>query len=360
MNQLKLFITVGIIVSAALVINVPIISAKVYERKVKSQTVIAIASDLHDDTNQPLWPNVLNIKPNIFLFLGDNVPLDTLDESVMKYEYAKLATVDGFKRLLASEIPIVATWDDHDYGADDAGAEYKQKEVSRKLFLDFFREPSTSNRRKHSGVYDSKIFGVNGRRVQIIALDLRYFRSQLVKSLNKSGYIPNTDVNATMLGADQWTWLKNGLKKPAEVRIIMSSIQVISKDNGWENWMNFPLERAKLFKTIKDTGANGVLFVSGDRHFADLSIMNGGIGYPIYDFTSGPFTNVNNSTLEKNKYRLKQQYLGMNFGLITIDWAAYGKGTWIKIEARNIDNRSVLHEELPLSILQQGVLPYSR
>ncbi len=329
-------------------------------RPVHKQTVIAFAADIDQEKPQPLWNTILKLKPDIFLFLGDNVYLDTADETVMRNKYAKLAQNSGFAKFIAAQIPIVSTWDDHDYGLDDAGMEFAQKEISKKVFLDFFKDPIDSARRKRAGIYDSKIFGEPGRRVQVIALDLRTFRSSLKKSA-RGGNLPNSQASATVLGPEQWLWLREELKKPAEVRIIMSSIQVITRDNGWGNWMNFPLERRKLFNTIKDTGANGVVFVSGDRHFAELSNMNGGIGYPLYDLTTGSFNKAPKQfTEEKNMYRLVKPYSSESFGLITIEWPTEKKATWITLEARDLQNRPVVSARLPLSLLKQGVLPYRR
>ena len=81
-----------------------------------------------------------------------------------------------------------------------------------------------------------------------------------------------------MLGEDQWRWLAEQLRVPAEVRLLVSSIQVVAEDHGWEKWMNFPHERERLFKLIRETGAEGVIILSGDRHLAELSMMDGGVG----------------------------------------------------------------------------------
>jgi alkaline phosphatase D len=74
-------------------------------------------------------------------------------------------------------VPVLAVWDDHDYGANDAGAEYPMKAESQRMFLDFFGVAGDSPRRRRPGIYDARVFGPPGRRVQVILLDLRYFRS---------------------------------------------------------------------------------------------------------------------------------------------------------------------------------------
>src|SRR5262245_53217116 len=166
--------------------------------------------------------------------------------------------------------PILATWDDHDLGANDAGSDYPRKEESQRIFLDFFGDAVDSPRRYRPGVYDARVFGPEGRRLQVILLDTRYFRTSPLKRdvrtlMSQGPYIANKDPDATILGEDQWRWLAEQLKVPAEVRIIASSIQVVAEDHGWEKWMNFPRERERLFTLIRDTGAQGVILLSGNR-----------------------------------------------------------------------------------------------
>ena len=130
-----------------------------------------------------------------------------------------------------------------------------------------------------------------GKRVQVILLDTRYFRtSPLARNaralMTRGPYVPDPDPNSTVLGEDQWRWLAEQLRVPAEVRLIASSIQVVAEDHGWEKWMNFPHGLERLFRLIRDSGADGVILLSGDRHLAELSMMDAGVGYPIYDLTS--------------------------------------------------------------------------
>ncbi len=139
---------------------------------------IALGSCARQNQPQPIWDAIVAAKPELFLFLGDNIYGDSKDMNVLRGKYDELAAKPGFQKLLAT-CPILATWDDHDYGADDVGVEYPMKVESQKLFLDFFNEPTNSPRRKRESVYDAKVFGPVGRRVQIILLDTRYFRGPL-------------------------------------------------------------------------------------------------------------------------------------------------------------------------------------
>ena len=139
---------------------------------------IAFGSCAEVDKPQPVWDPVLARKNDLFIFLGDNIYGDTRDMSVLSAKYAKFAAIPGVARLRATT-PVVAIWDDHDYGENDAGGDYPMKEQSREVFLDFWQEPADSPRRKRDGVYASYVFGPPGQRVQVILPDLRYNRTAL-------------------------------------------------------------------------------------------------------------------------------------------------------------------------------------
>ena len=165
---------------------------------------IAFGLCARQDKPQPIWDAVVATKPDIYLSLGDNIYGDTKDMEVMKKKYDQLAAIPGWKKLKAT-CPILATWDDHDYGVNDGGAEYPMKDESQQLFLDFFGVAKDSPRRKQKGVYHAETFGPPEKRVQVIVLDTRYFRSPLKKKAVKppqgeGPYEPSSDTKATMLG----------------------------------------------------------------------------------------------------------------------------------------------------------------
>jgi alkaline phosphatase D len=133
-------------------------------------------------------------------------------------------------------------------------------------------------------------------------------------------YRPVYDTEHTMLGESQWAWLEEQLQKPADVRLIASGIQIVNDEHGYECWGLFPIERDRLFKLIAKTNASGVLFLSGDRHFAELSAIDGGVGYPLYDFTSSGLTHVAIDGIKApNNKRVGKPFGDFNFGTVTID-----------------------------------------
>ncbi len=326
---------------------------------------IAFGSCFHQDNPPQVWNAILAENPEVFLFLGDNVYADTLEPDVMRATYAKLEAVDGYRKLRA-HCPILAMWDDHDYGYNDAGAEHPKKRDAQSIFVDFFADPPESPRHTREGVYDAKVFGPPARRVQVILLDTRYFRGPLrtrgilksATSTNTGPYVPNDDPAATMLGEAQWSWLAEQLKIEAELRIIVSSVQLLAEDHGYEKWMNLPLERERLFSLIRSSKADGVLIVSGDRHSAELSRIDDAVGYPLFDLTSSSLNRPRTPVPESNRHRVDAALAGTseniffapNFGMILIDWEK--KDPTVTLRIHDDRGRCVIRHKIPISALR--------
>ena len=148
---------------------------------------IAFGSCAKQWQHEPIWDTITTSKPDLFLFLGDAVYSDTdgatawtVSDGQLLGEWNRLADKTEFQRAKEA-FPFMATWDNHDYGTHNGGAEFLLKETSKKIFLDFFGEPKDTARRMSPGIYDAKIFGPKGRRVQIILLDTRYFKNSYAK-----------------------------------------------------------------------------------------------------------------------------------------------------------------------------------
>jgi len=286
----------------------------------KNLSKIAIGSCCNQALNMYIFGNIKAKNPDLYIALGDNMYADNLfgadPGTYIQQQYDKLNADASFKALRTA-VPCIATWDDHDYGANNAGTEFAHKLVSKDKFLTFWNEPSISDRRNHEGIYTSYLFGDVDHKVQIIVLDCRNF----LNVISGEPITPTTDPNKTILGSTQWTWLKQELMKPAKVRIIASSTQFGIQNNGWESWANYPLEQQKMFQTIKDANADGVFFISGDVHYSEFSKRNIVGQYPIYDFTSSGLTHTEASPAA-NQYRIGAAYKNLSFGVINIDWNA--------------------------------------
>lgn len=336
--------------------------ALVVAEESRSETLhrIAFGSCGSQKKDQPIWADVVAAKPDLFLFVGDNIYGDTEDMQVLAGKYAQLGAKAGYQKLLKA-CPVLATWDDHDFGVNDGGSWYPKRVESQKIMLDFFDVPADSPRRTREGVYGAYTFGPEGKRVQVILLDTRYFKTRMKKDerseaekkkLNLVGwYVPTDDPEATILGEEQWAWLEEQLKEPAELRIIASSIQVIADEKGMESWGNAPAERERLYQLIEKTGANGVVFISGDVHFSEISKVDGG-PYPFVDFTSSGLTNSEPSwAAAVNSHRTSPiAYAKPTFGLIEIDWDA--PTPKVTLEAIGVGGDVAFKQEISLEQLQ--------
>ena len=316
---------------------------------------IAFGSCAEENKPQPVLDLVVQHQPDIFVYLGDNIYGDTHDMKLLQAKYDSLAAHPEFTRL-KNRIPIYATWDDHDYGWNDAGKYYPFREESKRIFLKFFGEPSGSERFKHEGIYHSELFEGQGRRVQLILLDVRSFRSDLRpyrgefaqddKYFYPLDYHPHQIADSTLLGASQWAWLENELKKPADLRIIASGTQFGISFNGYEAWANFPHEQKRLLELVKKTRANGVLFITGDVHYGEISRINHPGLYPIYDVTSSGITSTWHFATP-NDHRIEGPVMDNHFGMISVDWKK--KDPIVKMEIWDVHNNQRVEYSVNLS-----------
>ena len=289
---------------------------------------IAFGSCIDQDEAQTITRAVQAYGPDLFVFLGDNVYGDveggTADRLRQAYERQDQSA--EFARLLQAP-RVLATWDDHDYGVNDGGGDFALKGEAEALFLDFWQVPADDPRRAREGVYGSFSFGPDGKRVQVILLDTRYFRSPLrptdePNAKGKERYMPDPSPDKTMLGAAQWRWLEETLREPAGLRIIASSIQVIAEAHGLERWGNLPAERARLYRLLAQSGDTPTVVISGDRHMAALYRVALGNGRSLWEVTSSSLNLALFDFDEEGPHQLDPPYVHENFGTIEIDWQA--------------------------------------
>jgi alkaline phosphatase D len=271
-----------------------------------------------------LWEKIGATKPQLFLFMGDNIYADTEDMALMRARYDELHKHPGYLAF-RKQCPILPIWDDHDYGANDAGADYPKRQLSQGQFLDNFEFAADHPARATPGVYHSWIGGPPGKRLQVILLDTRYFRSpiKVERINNRKTIVPNTNPGATILGGAQWKWLELELLKRADLRLIVSSIQVITTEHRFEKWSNIPGDRKRLIALLKKCATKRVVLLSGDRHLAEIAVMTrkeSGLPYDLVDFTSSGMTHAG-ASVGPNRHRVGPCWTKNNFGTIDIDWS---------------------------------------
>lgn len=232
----------------------------------ESVTRLAIIGCHRQDRPAPALLSYVKAKPQVALWVGDNVYADTRDSpNHIRRCYARLTQQPGYKELKESA-EFVATWDDHDYGLDNTGKNYPLKKESKEIFRKFW-EVEQYVPAGRSGIYHARYFGKGEERLQIILLDGRYNRD-------------NEGVQSDTLGEEQWKWLAQELRKPAALRLVVSGYQVLlDRTSKFETWAKFPKARARLFKLIQDTKAKRVVFIAGDQHYGEVGRIPSALGY---------------------------------------------------------------------------------
>ncbi|WP_062060837.1 alkaline phosphatase D family protein [Aquimarina longa] len=304
--------------------------------------VIAFGSCNKQNSPQPFWDEIQKNNPDLFIWGGDNIYTTSDDISNMKNDYLIQNNIADYQKI-KRVIPVMATWDDHDYGLNDGGEEWSQKEKSQQLFLDFLGVEKDSPRRTRKGIYTSKIFETEKGSVKVIILDTRYFRTPLKKSNEETKrYQPYKNKEGTLLGDKQWRWLEKELASNySDFVIIVSSIQILSSEHGFETWGNFPHEVERLKEILVSKKVKNAILLSGDRHISEFSSAKvKGLGYPLIDFTSSGLTHSYVGFKgEPNAYRISDVTSVPSFGVLKFDFKSYS----VAMQIRG-NNNKVLQE----------------
>ncbi len=273
-----------------------------------------------------VFSTIAKQKPDLMLWTGDNIYYrepDWLTESAMRYRNSQNRQLPEMQQLLANTHNY-AIWDDHDFGPNDSDYTFRLREQSLKIFQDYWAN-NTYGTAETKGVFGRFEWGD----VEFFLLDDRYHRSP-----NNS-----TDADRAMFGESQMRWLRDSLRNSKAVfKIIVGGNQMLNSVAPWEAWVGFPEEQKRFFDFLKASKVEGVLFLSGDRHYTELLKRNDLTGYPLYDFTSSPLTSGNSKpakTEENNPHRVANTLVVdvKNFGIIEVS----GKAKERKLTLKTID-----------------------
>ena len=294
-----------------------------FVQRFSGELLIGLGSCLDQDLPQPIWKEIKAQNPDVFIMLGDNVYGDT-HGNIHNLERAYQKQARAFKKA-GLDFPLLAIWDDHDYGKNDGGVEFSLKDESQKLFLKFWDIPKDDRRYRNPGLFFEKIIHSKEGTVQILILDTRYFRSPLkrtpiLKKRSLGRYEPDYDPAKTMLGEDQWKWLEDALKREADLKILGTSIQLLAEGHGWECWNNLPLERQRLLNLLAKYSNRNLIVISGDRHLGGMYSLRTKEGVEFLEITSSSMNKPGRHTNEPGPLRIGEMYAGENFGLIRIDF----------------------------------------
>ena len=284
---------------------------------------LGFGSCLHQDRSMAILNTIEKKELDLFMFIGDNVYGDQedgeLDKLIRTYKQ-QYNNLENFLKNVSTEF----IWDDHDFGINDGGSNYRYKDRAKELFLETWKIPSNDPRRLRDGLYFDKMIKKNGLKVHLIFLDNRSFKSEwkLTDEFNKEGkerYVKDFDPQKTLLGKKQWQWLKDKLNEDSDIKIILSSLQILSLGHGWESWDKLPLERERLFNLIDESDVSNLFILSGDRHRGGFYRFKTNDNNDIHEFTSSSLNlPIPFNTEEKGPLRIGSTYRKANFGVVRI------------------------------------------
>lgn len=269
---------------------------------------------------QAIWRVVAEEKPGCFLFIGDNVYLPNGErsfpdsrrevEALYRAYYERQFQIAELQRVLGITISY-AIWDDHDYGPNNSDRTWRWKGVALDVLKEYF--PNEYGLPDAPGCFYEFSWGD----LDFFMLDDRTFRD------------PNLDPNRkTFLGSRQLAWLKRGLMASnAAFKIVVCGNQVLSATGDHEGWgVDFPEERDAFLEWIWSEPIDGVLFLAGDRHFAELVVKRDpkGRGNDLWELTSSPLANFHHPLAYRvpNEDRRAIYTGGVNVGVLRFDTTA--------------------------------------
>ena len=284
---------------------------------------LGFGSCLHQDRSMAILNTIEKKELDLFMFIGDNVYGDQedgeLDKLIRTYKQ-QYNNLEDFLKNVSTEF----IWDDHDFGLNDGGSNYRYKDRAKELFLETWQIPENDPRRQRDGLYFDKMVKKNGLKIHLIFLDNRTFKSEwkLTDEFNKEGkerYVEDFNPEKTLLGEKQWSWLKDKLKVDSNIKIILSSLQILSLGHGWESWDKFPLERSRIFNLIDESNVSNFFILSGDRHRGGFYQFKTADNKNIYEFTSSSLNlPIPFNTEEEGPLRIGSTYRKANFGVVRI------------------------------------------
>lgn len=283
-----------------------------------------------------IFESIYDQSPDLMIWLGDNLYLREADwnsKTGINHRYTHTRSIEELQPLLASTHHY-AIWDDHDYGPNNSDRGFWNKNETFEAFKNFWGNPSF-------GIDDIKgaITSFQYSDVDFFLLDNRFHRSP--NNLQAEG--------KTILGKKQLQWLKDALvTSEAKFKIVAMGGQFLSSVEMHETYSNNnKAERDEIIKFIYDHNIKNIIFLSGDRHFTELSLLKKEGKPNIYDLTVSAFTSGENiwGDRETNDFR-QEGTLVMEHNFSLLKFTGTDKDRKIIIKVYNAQGKHLWEREI--------------
>mgnify|MGYP003978998987 CR=1 FL=1 len=291
--------------------------------------------------NEYAWNTIGEQRPDVLMLLGDNTYSDAPEMPEMQhYCYYRRQSRPEF-RSLVSQVPVYTIWDDHDFGTNDCqGGPLVEEPYWKVPVWNVFKNNWVNPKYGNGGIQPGCWYDYYVGNVHFIMLDGRTYRDLR----------PSDESRPTMLGPTQIKWLRRTIKESSGVfTVLVSPVPWVfsAKGDSKDTWNGFKKERNEIFDVIKQSGRNGVLLMSADRHRSDLwKIQREGL-YPLYEFNSSRLTNQHvhpEMAAAEFSYNKKQSFGIVEFDTTisdpTVDYRI------INIDGKQIHSRQITRSEI--------------
>lgn len=233
---------------------------------------VAVGSCSKDD-DQPIFATILDAEPDLFVFGGDNHYANTDKLPALRAAY-RWALERPERAEMVANVPILATWDDHDFVGNNTDGTAEGRDVAARAFAEYWGH-ALHGLQGTPGIFSRTTWGD----VDLFLVDDRYYRG----------------IDDSMLGEAQLAWLMEGLaSSTATFKLVVSGSQWTSEGSD-DSWASFPEEREALFDFLDERGVTGVVLISGDKHRSEFRWLPRRNAYALPEITSSNLANEERS-----------------------------------------------------------------
>ena len=285
-----------------------------------------------------IYSNIAETKADFMVWLGDNTYLRESDYNSVTgifKRYTHTRSTPEMQKMFAV-MHHYAIWDDHDYGPNDSDRSFAHKNESFNAFQLFWPNPTF-------GIGDLKgaISFFSWNDCDFFLLDNRFYRTP-----------DKSDENSkTQLGAEQKQWLKDALTySDAAFKFIAIGGEFLNTSGIFETYSNFGFaeERAEIIEFIQKNNIKNVIFLTGDRHLSEVSVLERGDCPRIFDITSSPFSSgpAESPPNEVNPLRIPGS-LFTQHNFTKIDITGTSKNRKLVVTFRDSDGKILYSYDIP-------------